>query len=323
MSEAVLDWLPAGKRAALCFSIDDVHPAKSSDYYEAGGDLGRGVLGRLRWLLDRHPQLRVTLFVTADWREISPVPTRRLLASIPRVRDHVYLAKRWPKGAMRLDRHPEFVAYLEQLPRTEVGLHGLHHCSKGLRIPVEFQDQTREESRAAVRELIGIFERAGLDCVPGMCPPGWSAPPALLDALHEAGVTWIAASRDIFTPISPDAKSNMSGFTGVSLLHPQRIDDGRFLHFPANFNPTCPIERATSIIECGGLLSIKAHAVKSALGFVAYDGLDEIYANYLDVLLTTLGDRYGDDLWWTSMGEIAERALGSEGTVRPLLSRAG
>jgi len=48
-------WLPAGKRAAVCFNVDDVHPATSQDEFDAGGDLGRGALGRVERLLDRQP----------------------------------------------------------------------------------------------------------------------------------------------------------------------------------------------------------------------------------------------------------------------------
>ena len=70
-------WLPSGKTAAVCFSVDDIHPSTSTDPYEAGGDLGRGALGRLARLLDRHPKLRATLFVTPDWRPLGPHPTRR------------------------------------------------------------------------------------------------------------------------------------------------------------------------------------------------------------------------------------------------------
>jgi len=40
-------WLVSGKQAAICFTIDDVHPGKSSDTYEAGGDLGQGALGHV------------------------------------------------------------------------------------------------------------------------------------------------------------------------------------------------------------------------------------------------------------------------------------
>ena len=68
---------------------------------------------------------------------------------------------------MRLDRHPEFVSYLKQLPRTEIALHGLHHCHKGLTIPVEFQEQGRLEARKALQQTIAIFNKAGIDFAPG------------------------------------------------------------------------------------------------------------------------------------------------------------
>ncbi len=41
-------WLPPGKHAAVCLSIDDVHPGTSNDSYEAGGDLHAGALGASR-----------------------------------------------------------------------------------------------------------------------------------------------------------------------------------------------------------------------------------------------------------------------------------
>ena len=34
-------WLPPGRSAAVCLSIDDIHPGRSGDHYEAGGDLER------------------------------------------------------------------------------------------------------------------------------------------------------------------------------------------------------------------------------------------------------------------------------------------
>src|ERR1022692_1234828 len=101
-------WLLPGKQAALCFTIDDVHPGRSFDAYEAGGDLGQGALGHVEWLCQRHPQLHVTLFVTPDWREISPFPTRKFLSSIPFLNNQLYLTK-------TLSRHPEFVTYLKSL----------------------------------------------------------------------------------------------------------------------------------------------------------------------------------------------------------------
>lgn len=302
----MLNWKPPGKKAAVCFTIDDIHPAKSTDFYEAGGDLEKGALGLVKWLLDRHPQLKVTLFTTADWREISPVPTRKLLASIPGVRDKFFLAKRWRKGTMNLERHPEFVEFLNGMERAEIGFHGLYHVHKGLKIPVEFQDQSEEEFRVILDEMVRIFHASGLNHVKGICPPGWNAPDPLLDQLIEHDFDFVASARDIFSEISREAKTNMSGVKGAPLIYPARIKNDKIIHFPTNFQANSKIERARQIIDNSGLLSIKAHIVKSVFGYIAIDGVDELYMNYLDVLLTNLENEYGDDLWWTSMGEMSE-----------------
>lgn len=300
-------WLPPGKRAAICFSIDDIHPGKATDAYEAGGDLDRGVLGRVRWLLERHPQLWITLFTTADWREISPVPTRTILAAIPYLRDRVFLARILPAGTMRLSRHPAFVEYLKHLPRVETGLHGLHHVQRGPRIPAEFERQSISACTKTLRESMRIFEEAGIAYVPGMGIPGWDLTATLLEAMARAGLSFFASARDIRTPTAQGARTNMSGLKGVSLLYPERVGKRGLIHVTSNMQATCPVDRAIAIVELGGLLAIKAHAVKQAGAFIALDGLDDLYRNYLDVLFSTLEDRYGDALWWTSMGKVAAR----------------
>lgn len=302
------NWLPSGKKAAVCFTIDDVHPGTSKDAYEAGGDLEKGALGHVAWLLSRHPKLRVTLFVTADWREISPVPTRRALAKIPWLRDRVMLAPVHPIGTMRLDRHPQFARFLRELPRTEVALHGLHHIHTGPRLTVEFQDESEAECLAKLQQAVEIFRAAGLPAPRGMTPPAWNAPPALLAAMEKAGFSYVASARDIVTEVTPAATTAMSGLRGMPLLHPHPVPNGRILHVPTNFQATSPLERARQIIECGGLLSIKGHIVMNALGHVALDGIDRVYCNYLDLLFRALDVEYGDSLWWCSMGELGERA---------------
>lgn len=302
----MLDWKPPGKKAAICFTIDDIHPAKSSDYYEAGGDMQNGALGLVKWLLDRHPKLKVTLFTTADWREISPVPTRKILASIPRVREKFFLAERWKKGTMNLENHPEFVEYLNNMERAEVGYHGLYHVHKGLKIPVEFQDQSREQFKLILDEMVRVFESADVNHVKGICPPGWNAPEPLLEELIKHNMDFVASARDIFSPISKEAKTNMSGIKGEPLIYPSFLKSGKLIHFPTNFQANSTIDRARDILNNEGLLSIKAHIVKHIFGYSAIDGVDELYMNYLDVLLTNLEKEYGDDLWWTSMGEISD-----------------
>lgn len=308
----MIDWLPAGKKAAICFTIDDIHPGRSTDYYEAGGDLDKGSLGLVKWLLNRHPQLKVTLFTTADWRQISPVPTRTLLKAIPGIRDKFFLAKRLKKGTMQLDRHPEFVAYLNEWERAEVALHGLYHTHKGLKIPVEFQNQREEEFDQIIGEMLRIFERAQLNFVRGICPPGWNAPDKLLNQLVKHNIRYINSARDIFTDISKDATTNMSGIKGVPLIYPSLLKNKQLVHIPANFQATSTPDRAHEILKNGGLLSIKAHIVKTAMGFTILDGVDQTYMNYLDTLLTQLENEWGDALWWTSMGEITNHIFAQQ-----------
>ena len=307
-------WLPAGRTAAVCLSVDDVHPGRSSDHYEAGGDLGAGVLGRLARLLERHPPLRATLFVTPDWRERSPVPTRSRLARIAVVRDHAHLTPPLPRGTMRLDRHPTFVEYLRR-GLFEIAVHGLNHLARGPRPPYEFERSSHAEAQRRLRRARAIFAAAGLEPSAGFCPPGWELPAALEHALVREGFRWVSAARDIHTPIARDARTAMSGPLGLSLLTPQTIARGRLVHLPVNFQATSDDARADAILACGGLLSIKAHAVADACGHIALDALDDAYCDRLDVLFDRLRARHGDGLWWTTMEELANHVWEQAATL--------
>jgi predicted deacetylase len=311
-------WLPRGKRAAVCFSIDDIHPAGSRDEFDGGGDLADGAFGRVQQLLERHPRLRVTLFVTPDWRLRRLVPTRRWLTRIPLLRERVHWAPLTPKGRFRVDRFPAFVAYLNALPRTECALHGLNHAHPGPHMAVEFQGQSRAKCRALLERAHGILVAAGLRHVRGFAAPAWSTPPPLCAALGDAQFHFVASARDLETPVSERARTAMSGLRGASLIRPMWIgcadadEPGaasrcRLVHFTTNFQATSTLERACAIIEAGGLLSIKAHIFKSGGGITLLDGLDAAYCEYLEWLWHELDSRYGEALWWTSFDEVAAR----------------
>jgi hypothetical protein len=296
-------------RPAVVLTVDDVFPGRRNAPFEAGGDLEKGALGRLLWLLNRHPQLRLTLFVTPDWRETTPVATSPL-RHIPWLRDQLYLAPILPKGSMDLRRHPDFVAFLNAMPRTEVGLHGLHHIHKGRHIAVEFQRQGFDQCLAMMREAISIFEGAGLHFSRGLQPPGWHLPLALRHACAELGVEWVSSGRDLRSRLTPETVTARGyGLAGSSLLYPQRTAEG-LLHFPTNFQATSPAERAFEILDQGGLLSVKAHITKRVPHHIHIDGVDRLYMNYLDRLFHEIEDRYGDDVAWTSMGAIADGLRG-------------
>lgn len=320
------DWLPQGTRGALCFSVDDVHPATSSDEYEAGGDLARGALGRLEGLLDRHPKLRATLFVTPDWRLRHLVPTRKFVTRIPGIRDRVHWARRRRRGHFRVDRFPAFVTYLNGMRNAEVAVHGLTHTHPGAQMAVEFQQQDARTCRALLRAATEIFRAARLRYVPGFQAPAWNAPPALCEALRAEGFRFLCSARDLRTAVDAGACTAMSGLQGASLIAPTWIMPARtecrraadsaerplsneraLVHIMTNFQASSSIERAIGIIDAGGLLSIKAHIFKSGGGHTMADGLDDAYINYLDMVFRELERRYGESLWWTSLSEAADR----------------
>ena len=97
----------------------------------------------------------------------------------------------------------------------------------------------------------------------------------------------------------------MSGVKGVSLLYPEKLANN-LVHFPSNMQANNPIDRVFEIIENEGLVSIKGHMIKRVLNYVAVDGIDELYVNYIDAILTAVEARYGEAIWWTTMGEMAD-----------------
>jgi len=310
---APADWLPDGKKGAVCFSIDDVRPGvqpgRSADAHESGVSLDRGVLRRLHWLLDRHALFEVTLFTTPDWREISPFRDRKWVSWLPVLRNRLYWSRVHPKGTMRVDRHLDFVNYLRSMPRTRIGVHGCYHVQRGPNFLAEFKDRSIEDCQDLLRTALGIFHAAGLPVSFGVCPPCWHASPALIEAMASLGFRYLASARDVRSPIRRDTVARMSGLAGASLLYPELIGAGRLVHITSNFAANNPVERALEILGQGGLLAIKAHCDKYGFGHVSVDGLDELYCNYLDALLNRIEDQFQNLIWWTSMEGVADRVL--------------
>jgi hypothetical protein len=310
-----IQWYRPGKSAAVVMSVDDIFPGTSQTAYESGGDLERGALGRLLWLLKRHPQLHFTLFVTPDWRRISPV-AHRPWRHVPWLRDRVYLANVLPKGTMDLRNHPAFVAFLNAMPRTEIAIHGLHHVNQGHSISVEFQNRDQAACTDMLAEAIGIFEQSGLRYVRGFQPPGWDCNIDLQRACRDVGIEWVASARDVRTPVSKNARTAMSGLSGVSMIFPERIAPN-LLHISTNFQATSAPERAFDILDAGGVLSIKAHITKNVPGHQHLDGVDELYMNYLDRLFDDIERRYGDAVDWTTLNRLATPLSASSSSLLP------
>jgi hypothetical protein len=308
-SRPSLGWLPPGKAAAVCFSIDDIHPSTSHDAYEAGGDLAAGALGGLAELQRRHPELDVTLCVTPNWRLDQLVPSP-LLRFLPWINRRLHWTRLAPPDQFRLDRHPHLVRYLNSLERSEVVLHGLHHAHVGPHFATEFQGETEDECLAVIERGLKIFQDAGLRFRRGFVPPAWNAPSALLAALDRLKFEFVSSARDLRTSVARDARTAMSGLTGLSLIYPQLIQGTQLVHITCNFQATSSLERAFQIMDCGGLLHIKAHIFKEGGGHRMLDGLDDRYVNYLDAVFSGLNARFGTSIWWAKLSEVAARWRG-------------
>lgn len=169
---------------------------------------------------------------------------------------------------------------------------------------MEYQNESSEECTVSLTRSMQIFRDAGLSFGLGLQPPCWHLPPALADACIQVGLKWVCSSRDIVSDIFDHATAQMSGLHGVSLIHPTWIAGKHLIHITSNFQATSRIERALSIIDAGGVLAIKAHIIKGSGSYIALDGIDPAYCNYLDVLFNELKRRYGDSLLWCTPNEL-------------------
>jgi hypothetical protein len=296
---------PEGRHAAVVISIDDVRPVVNDTGSDKGKSSYSDALAAIAALRQNHPQLAITLFTVPDCREKNPFPTRRLLSRIPVLNRYFYLSPIWLDTAQSLEKHPEFCRRLGSLPGVEIAVHGLHHVSKGLPIFQEFHRLSFKECLRRLERAEAIFEKVGLSYVKGFSPPGWDVTPALLRALQTCQYQFLASSRDLQTEITANAVTNSSGMRNLPLLYPSILPGTDIVHITANWSRTSTLERADRILELGGVLSIKGHAIKQAYGYTAVDGIDEEYCLYLNKLFDHIEKRWGGDVWWTSMGDLA------------------
>jgi hypothetical protein len=211
-----------------------------------------------------------------------------------------------PDGDLNLIRHPAFVAMLRGLGRVELMIHGLSHINPLDGSALEFAGLSQEACLQRLKLAQEVFQASGLTPA-GFIPPAWDLGEPLLAAVVACGFEFVASSRDLETPVEPEAAGRGSGVQGMPLFAPAYLPGTRVLHFPTNFQATSGIDRARAILRCGGLLSVKAHIDKELGEHVMLDGLDALYCNYLDLLFETLETEFGDAIWWTSMAEITAR----------------
>ena len=171
-------------------SIDDIHPESSTYLTDCGGDREIGVFRHLLMLVKEFNNIKITLFVTANW--IDKPDSYSLLKFIKRIFRMNY-SNKWKNDPFRLDKHIEWCQWLNKLISSgnfEVGLHGLlhHHGNPYVGYhSMEFLNLSYEESLKRIIEAENIFNRAKLRFVKVFRPPGWAVSDGLFEALRELG----------------------------------------------------------------------------------------------------------------------------------------
>ncbi|MFH1285259.1 MAG: DUF2334 domain-containing protein [Candidatus Micrarchaeota archaeon] len=273
---------PKNCKAALNINVDDVHPESASDIADCSGEQDEGVFRFLTLLGDEFPELKMTLFVTPEWRY------KKFAGRWRRKLDFVFGSKYelWDETKFRLDLHPEWCSWLREKTRKgkfEIAVHGLNHYSPRYPYSAEFQGASYEESNAKLEKAEAIFADAKLPFVRGFRTPGWGVSSGLLQALKEREYEFVSCY--------PNARE-LSAVEGI-------------VHVPQNWDATHLVAEARNIVKSGGLLSIKAHITKKYGSDRIANGLDEVsYAK----IRKLLQDVYSWDVWFASMKEIAEFA---------------
>lgn len=285
--------------AVFSLHVENVHPEGSREGWDSGGDREKGVFRHLLDLRKWFPQVKVTLFITADWMDRSqPLWARALGRALPRLQRNI---RHWPPETFALDRHTDWCAWLASLDGFELAFHGLHHFNPRGFHGQEFVGLDYGECVSRLRKSEAIFQRAGLPASRGFRSPGWEVTEPLLQSLADLNYDYFAGSGDTETPPSRAAVSQGAGLQGVPLLFPA-FHRG-ILNLPQNWNAwKSSVKRGLAIVEQGGLLSAKAHAASVYDGKSYPDGLSEDTMNRLCELLEALE---GQEVRYMSLGEVA------------------
>jgi len=175
-------------------NFDDVHPEKSSNIADCGGDLEDGVFGYILELIGQFPKIKVTFFVTPNWidKPEDPFPIKHIKKSL-----RVNYKNTWKDEPFRLDRHKEWCKWLNRHSKNiEVAVHGYvhHNPNHGIWHSQEFKGASYEESLQKIKNAEALFKKADLKFVKGFRPPGWGFSDGTLKALKEMKYTFIAVS---------------------------------------------------------------------------------------------------------------------------------
>jgi peptidoglycan/xylan/chitin deacetylase (PgdA/CDA1 family) len=305
---------PYGNVAALSIGIDDVHPESSLDpeKVDFGGDMDYGNFRYLNELISEMNQIKITLFVTPNWIARPDWPSGKL--SFLRLlfrRVHSY-----PINTFKID-HEKYKSWCTWLAnkvltgKFEVALHGLYHYNPISRFTSqEFSGESLKGCLQKLDEAEKILDNAKIPYVKGLRPPGWGITKELLEALIKKRYLFLAGSSDFKTRISPEAKSNGAGLRGTSLLYPNLYRRSLVL-LTANCYAN-QVQRALQIASAEGLILLHSHIAGKTFG-LNYVSLK--FVEGVKKIIRAVTSKFGNAIWFASLGEIAKWWLAKEGTT--------
>ena len=305
----------AGSSAILVFGIDDIHPESDETGY-SGKNMGIEVLELLSELVIRHPQLKVTLFVTPDWIYLPQLLGFRFIQK-RLAKDHIsnrlltrFLQRKWRIGHFRVDteEYDDWRALVREMVSTgnfSIGIHGLTHFQDYVWYTREFFNKTVSQNRLKLRAAVDLLKSAEIPFTMGFSPPGWYIDDSLIEALVCEQFCYIAGSFDSERDVSSAIKSQMSGIKHVDLFYPTLLRD-KLINIPRNWDiARSPLERALKIIELGGVVGVHAHMFDSYHGDLTGNGITRDHIARLDQVLTVIEDRFGDRVQFATFQEVA------------------
>ncbi|MDI6639970.1 MAG: hypothetical protein QMD78_04015, partial [Methanocellales archaeon] len=152
----------------MVIGIDDVHPESSRDGLDFGGDTDEGVLGLLLNWIERHPHVKITLFVTPNWQLKSQnVP---YIHFIKRTFQNnfigtlaTFLVRKWPPDKFTIsdEKYLEWCNFMRAQVvdnKFSLGIHGYSHYNPNY-IAQEFEHLSDDETEYRVMEALRLFSR--------------------------------------------------------------------------------------------------------------------------------------------------------------------
>lgn len=279
---------PNKARSVFNLQMDDCCPKDSHyDCFDYGGDL-KGPLWRHLEDLLTHPKLRVNLFIISDAIFV----------------EKGFYRGEWARGTWSVLNHPAFVEKIKSYPRVEPSCHGLYHYQDNVKHFLkarEFEFLNKQISRIHVEKAFELLDRVGFK-PRGFKPSGWgighNSGFGLLEALKTVNLSFSCLS----TPIS-GLNWEMNR---VSNIYPSYYEG--LLTVPQNVSLNWTLERilyeADRIVDQNGIITLQGHFNRQ-YNWMS-DGLGTDSVKKIKALLKHLDTKYPDEIWYASLGEIAD-----------------